>query len=272
MNFEKNSGQVEVLPYFANKISNKSSLNCFGDTESMDYSGFESNLNKYLNEKSITEMIKVNSEIKDILNKFKISIKINMGILNNLLGNHLPQTTKTALGIADFLPQELKTKVNKKALAEATGLHDIAKVIMPENIINKPGALNEKEREIMKEHARLSYEMLKTTDLDKETLNLIKKHHDSPQKINSDKIEDINLQILSIADIYSALREKRSYKAEMTREKALAILEKETNNGKFHPSIYNALVEYSQDEETKLRNRYHKWKIFDLKPINSFGS
>lgn len=277
MDLEKDSGKVGVCNYFANPIHNKTALQCYGDVDNADYSGFDSDLSKYLNEKSISEMIKVNSEITRILGKFKISIRINMGILNNLVRNHLPQTRDIAVGIADNLPQEIKPAVNKKALIEATSLHDIAKVIMPESIINKAGALTAHERQIMEEHAALSYEMLKTTDLSEETLKLIKHHHHAPHKTehtnpNNNLAETINLQILSISDIYSALREKRSYKAAMSKEKALEIINKETQEGKFHPCVYNALVKYTEQNEEKLNNRNSKWKIFNLKPVDRLSA
>jgi putative nucleotidyltransferase with HDIG domain len=242
---ELKSNQLGVENFFNAPTDNQCALRCYGDIDNMDYSGFDSNLYKYLNEKSILEMIKVNSEITRILDKFKIVIKINMKILHHLIRNHLPQTRDIALGIAKYLPKELKSEVNPKALAEATGLHDIAKVIIPENIINKPSSLNEYEREIMQEHAKLSYEMLKTTDLDKETLKLIKHHHYADER----GMYNINLQILSIADIYSALREKRAYKNEMSKEDALAIINKETLLGKFHPSVYKALADYADKDE-----------------------
>lgn len=281
MGLEKNSidhepCQVSVRDYFASPIDNKSALRCYGDVDNLDYSGFDSNLSKYLNEKSISEMIKVNSEIGKIFNKFKITIKIDMKILNNLVRNHLPQTRNIALGIANNLPHNFKSAVNRKALIEATSLHDIAKVIIPDNIINKAGALTPEEREIMEEHAILSYEMLKSTDLDKATLDLIKNHHQNPQKTGYPRVEenfvaDVNLQILSMADIYSALREKRSYKDEMSKEQALAIINKETNQGKFHPSVYQALVDYAEKDEDS-NNRRSKWQIFNLKAINGLSS
>lgn len=234
----------------------------YGAHKGAPYSIEEMSLNKYLNEKAISEMISVNSEITRILNKFKVSIKINMGILNNLVQNHLADTRKIAMGIADNLPHNFKSGLNRKALAEATTLHDIAKAIIPENIVNKEGALTDYEREIMKEHATLSYELLKSTDLSEETLNLIKNHHE-PQSIEE--------QILSMADIYSALREKRCYKAEMTKEQALKIIEKETVEGKFHPCVYGALVDYANMTEvlTKVKP---KWQIFNFKFINGFGT
>lgn len=270
---EKNSVDVtcksdcDVKEFFNKPINNQSALRCYGDVDSMDYSGFDSNLNKYLNEKAITEMIKVNSEITKILDKFKISIKINMGVLNHLVKNHLPHTRNIALGIAECLPDELQVEVNHKALVEATSLHDIAKAIIPETIINKVGALDEHEVEIMKEHAKLSYEMLKTTDLSDETLNLIKNHHYADERC----MYNINLQILSIADVYSALREKRSYKAEMSKEQALSIINKEVEQGKFLPSVYSALAKYAQKEDNSAKIN-SKRKFFNFKFTNSFCS
>lgn len=155
-------------------------------------------------------------------------------------------------------------------MVEATSLHDIAKAIIPENIINKSGTLTQDERKIMSEHARLSYEMLKTTNLDKETLDLIKNHHET-HPTSGDSITNINLQILSIADVYSALREKRSYKEEMSKEEALTVLNEETQQGKFHPSVYKALVDYA-DKEEKSNNSNSNRQIFNFKPVDSLSA
>lgn len=223
-------------------------------------------LSKYLNEKAISEMIKVNSEISKILGAFKIPVRINLKILNNLIRNHLPRTRRVALGIAQNLAKEFQSCVNVKALSEATGLHDLAKVIIPEDIINKDSALNDSEREIMEKHASLSYELLKNTDLDEETLNLIKNHHEKEEGLEN----DINLQILSMADIYSALREKRSYKPAMSKETSLCIIREEVIKGKFSPEVYEALAKYSKQED--LPEFKFDWQVFNFKPVNSFGS
>lgn len=272
MALEKNSNQPTMHDFFVDPIRSQNVVEkYFNVDENMEYLADE-NLSKYLNEKAISEMIQVNSEITRILNKFQIRVKINMKILNNLVKTHLSETRKIALGIASHLPSEYKSEVNHKALSEATSLHDLAKAIIPEHILNKAGALNDKEREIMEEHATLSYELLKTTDLSPETLNLIKNHHQNPQKSDHPGIEegfksDINLQILSIADIYSALREKRSYKGEMSVEESLEIINKETQQGKFSIHVYNALVRYTR--EMALTKRNSKWQIFDFKSVNS---
>lgn len=270
---EKSSEQISSHIDYASPIDTHSYVKNFGNS---DYHNItEPSLQKYLNEKSIAEMIKVNSEIEKIFAKFRLSVTVNMKILNTLVRNHLPETSNIALGIVNYLPQKFKHQVNKKALIEATNLHDIAKVIMPEHIINKAGTLTDEEREIMKEHAALSYEMLKTTDLSEETLNLIKDHHKTHDLTlfnNSDEdfIPEINLQILSMADIYSALREKRCYKAEMNKDEALKIIQKETQEGKFHPHLYRALMAYTEAQELAKVNR--KGQSFYSKLINRFRS
>lgn len=257
---EKDFGQPSVHDFFVNPIQSQSAVNPLCNGISTNSLGSDVTLSKYLNEKAISDMIQVNSEIKNILKKFRIPVKINMSILNNLVKNHLPQTKEIAMGIANHMPANFKPLINYKALAEATVLHDIAKVIIPETIINKQGSLTDFEREIMKEHAALSYELLKNTDLNEKTLNLIKNHH-NPQSIEE--------QILSVADIYSALREHRSYKSAMSKSQALAIISKEVERGKFHSSIYQALIEYTNNNESVQSGS--KWQIFCLKFANGFN-
>ena len=233
-------------------------------------------LYKYINSNAVSEMVKVNSEIARILNELKIPLKINMNVLHDLVKNHLPKTKKAAIGIANNLPEEFRSEVDLQALQKASVLHDYGKVLIPEKIINKQGKLTQKEREIMQKHSVLGYEMLKNTDLDDETLHLIKNHHQNAQKTGyphaeGNFIADINLQILSAADVYSALREKRSYKTEMSKNQALAIIHADVKQGKMHPYVFKALVDYANEEEN-LTKVQPKRKIFNLKLVNSLSA
>lgn len=270
MTLEKWSNRPSVQDFFSNPIQNQTAIQYRVNEEENNNHEIDVSLSKYMSEKSITEMIKVNSEIVRILKRFRIPIKINMKILYNLARHHLPHTRKVALAIASNLPEKYKSSINSKALAEATSLHDLAKVIIPENVLNKNGALNSAEREIMEQHAILSYELLKTTDLDKQTLDLIKNHHKAEHDGN-DANSDINLQILSIADIYSALREKRCYKKEMTREESLMVIQEEVTQGKFCRDIYEALVKYAQQEEKSAQLKSQGQIIYN-NLVDSFSS
>lgn len=212
-------------------------------------------ISKYGTEEAVLKMIKSNPEIIKILNESQMPIKINMKTLDDLNKNHLPETKKATLGIINNLPQEFKSAVNYQALQKAAVLHDYGKVLIPENILNKKGNLTEKEFNIMQNHSILGYEMLKTTDLNTETLELIKNHHQNAQKTGYPSLEktfvaDLNAQILSTADMYSALREKRPYKDEMSKNQTLAIIHKEMKDGKIHPYIFKALVDFANKQET----------------------
>lgn len=221
-----------------------------------DSFSINSDLSKYGSEKAIMDMVNANPEIMKILNEAKIPLKINMKTLDDLMKNHLAEARNVTSGVVNNLPQEFKTAINYQSLQKAAILHDLGKCLIPESIINKPGKLTEEEFQVMQKHAILSYEMLKTTDVDKDTLELIKNHHQNAQKTGYPQVEgafvsDINLQILEAADMYTALREKRSYKPEMTKNQALAIIHQDVKDGKIHPYVFKALVDYANQEEAK---------------------
>ena len=63
------------------------------------------------------------------------------------------------------------------------------------------------------------------------------------------KLPDINLQILNLADKYSALTEKRVYKEAFSPQKALTIIYSDVKKGNIHPFLFNALVKAVQANE-----------------------
>ena len=204
-----------------------------------------------LQKKLLKGMISLNPRIKKILNSFKIKPIINTKALRELSGGHMNDTCKIAMGIYSHLSDTVKNLVDINTLKEASMLHDMGKALIPSKILNKPTKLNRKERKIMNIHSTLGYELLKTQEISQDTLELIKYHHQNlkhsgyPLIISDDKISDIGVQIISTADKYSALREKRVYRKRLNRAEALLILYKEVLEGKIHREIYKALFEYA---------------------------
>ena len=204
-------------------------------------------------EENFTNLQKVQSEavtnphIREIMREYKLPVKINENELNKLHDGHLRDTRVIAAKIYSNLPPELKEGVNPKQLQDAAMLHDYGKILIPDRILNKKGELNDEEKAIMNLHSELGYELLKNKNLDENTLNLIKYHHQNPvgsgyPAVTNDYEHSIGAQILSAADEYMALREKRSYKDELSREEALAVIRKNVDNGEISPEIYSALV------------------------------
>lgn len=212
-------------------------------------------INRYTTESAIINMVKANPKIITILKEVNAPLSINMKELNHVLANHASDTKNIAKGITEHLPFSLQNKVDTKALLDAAYLHDVGKVLIPANILNKAGKLDERETQIMHKHSELGYELLKSTDIDKKTLHLIRNHHQNAKKTGYPFVDnsfnaDLNLQILSLADKYSALTEKRAYKEPLGAKQALTIIYKDVQEGKLHPFVFKALVNYASEKTT----------------------
>jgi len=198
-------------------------------------------------ENKIKAMAANNQNLQLIMALNKIPFKLNMEELQELKNGHCKRTRDLAGEIAKNLPASLRAEVNLKNLKDAAMLHDFGKVLIPQEVLNKPAALNEKEAEIMDLHSVLGYELLKNSGVNKEVLNLIKYHHN----FNDRPYFDINYDVLNIADKYCALTEKRVYKDAMTPKQALTVLMREAKEGKINPYVFNALVETVRKAQSK---------------------
>ena len=93
---------------------------------------------------------------------------------------------------------------------------------------------------------------ISSQNLSSQTLELVKYHHQNLKHsgypaLNNTKISSsIGIQIVSISDKYSALREARVYRKRLSRLDALLILYREVREGKILPEVYNALVKYAE--------------------------
>jgi len=196
---------------------------------------------RLFNENAIHNMIANNTELKKLLAENKLPVKLNMKELQELKNGHCKDTQEIAAKISKNLPVALRDEVNIKALKEGALLHDFGKVLIPPEILNKNGKLTEEEHKIMKLHSDIGYNLLKNTVQDPEVLALVRYHH--ANKINPDNfVPDINLQILNLADKFSALTENRVYKKAFTPQQALTIIYRDVQKGDVHPFLYNALA------------------------------
>ncbi|HET7889233.1 MAG TPA: HD domain-containing phosphohydrolase [Bradyrhizobium sp.] len=148
-------------------------------------------------------------------------------------------------GIAVAFALDIKfTSQDVKRLGIAATLHDIGKARIPLSILDKPGRLNPKEEDIMKQHPLIGYDLLKDIPgISIETLDAVKHHHEYldgsgyPDALASPQISDL-VRLLTISDIFAALIEARPYRAAMPREEAYKILS--DMNGKLETSLVKA--------------------------------
>lgn len=198
---------------------------------------------KLCDEALIRKQISQNSEIKRILLENHISNNLNMTELSELMTKHATDTQNVAAAIVSNLPMALKQKVDIKNLKDAAILHDFGKVLIPKEILNKNGPLTPEEHRIMDLHSELGYQLLRNTNVNNDVLNLVRYHHNNIENAQANHyVPDINLQILNLADKYSALTEKRVYKQAYSPQKALTIIYSDVKRGEVHPFLFNALV------------------------------
>ena len=192
------------------------------------------------NEYEIKKMVCENPQVLEILKNNKIPLKLNMAEIMELKNGHCQQTQDYCVGIVKNLMPALRQQVNIADLKDAALLHDFGKVLIPAQILNKNDILTEKEHYIMDLHSELGYQLLKNSGINPNVLNLVRYHHCNTN--NGNFIPDINLQILNLADKYSALTENRVYREKFSPNQALTILYKDVQNGNIDPMLYYALV------------------------------
>lgn len=164
--------------------------------------------------------------------------------------------------MTEILLKSLTHKTDKYALdretinliSNASTLHDVGKICIPSEILNKPGRFTNEEFAIMKQHSQMGADMMKEVPFQDEPLvkyayEICRWHHERydgrgyPDGLKGEEIP-ISAQVVSLADVYDALTSVRVYKPAHSHEKALAmILNGEC--GAFQPLLLECLVESS---------------------------
>ena len=156
---------------------------------------------------------------------------------------HSERVSEYAGKIAEAMGYDLE-RVEK--VKEISHLHDIGKLVIHENVLNKKGPLTDEEWLMIKEHPVLGEEVLKGAVFEEEMLAMVRSHHERcdgkgyPDKLQGDEI-NIFAQIISVADAFDAMTSSRAYRAALTRKEALA--EIQANSGtQFSAKVVSAAL------------------------------
>ena len=115
------------------------------------------------------------------------------------------------------------------AIRVGAHLHDVGKIRVPHEILNKPDRLSVDEFEIIKQHPVYGVELLASVDFPWDVKPIVRWHHEKidgsgyPDGLRGDELP-LSAQIIGIADVFDALTTARSYRAALPRGKALAEL------------------------------------------------
>ena len=144
-------------------------------------------------------------------------------------------------------------------LRQASPMHDIGKVAIPDAILNKPGRFDPDERKIMETHAQLGYDMLQASNrkLMKTAAIVAYQHHerwDGKGYPNQIAGEDIHIygRITALADVFDALGSARVYKPAWDDERIFTMF-KEERGKQFDPKLVDIFFEHL-DEFLQIRD------------------
>ncbi len=144
-------------------------------------------------------------------------------------------------------------------------LHDIGKIIVPTEVLNKPGKLTDEEWVIMKRHPEAGLELVADIDFPGDIGAIIRNHHERwdgagyPDGLKGDEIP-FAARILCVADVYDALTTTRSYRPGLTHARAAEIMRAST--GQFDPELLETFLAWAETADIPGRPTPQRMAIF----------
>ena len=137
-------------------------------------------------------------------------------------------------------------------------LHDIGKIIVPTEVLNKDGPLSPEEWAIMKRHPEAGLELVADIDFPGDVRSVIRNHHERwdgtgyPDGLAGEEIP-FAARILCVADVYDALTTARSYRDSLPH--ARAVEEMRASKGQFDPQLLEAFLGWAETSDVPARRR-----------------
>lgn len=134
-----------------------------------------------------------------------------------------------------------------RVLEMGTLIHDVGKIGVPDDVLNKPTGLTDDEYELIKAHPDIGYRMIEGIPMFKECAPIVRWHHERldgsgyPDGITGDRIPLV-VQIAAIADSFDAMTSTRAYREGLSIDVALAELRREAMMGRFEFRLIEVLA------------------------------
>ena len=156
------------------------------------------------------------------------------------------------------------SKTDISLISTAAAIHDVGKIAIPGEILNKPGRLTDEEFAIMKTHSEMGARMLEALPahqnepLVRRAYEICRWHHERydgrgyPDGLAGDEIP-ITAQVVALADVYDALTSERVYKKAIPHKKAVEMI-LDGQCGQFNPLLMDCLREMADNLPAAMKN------------------
>ncbi|OGV41579.1 MAG: hypothetical protein A2X46_02710 [Lentisphaerae bacterium GWF2_57_35] len=200
----------------------------------------------------LEEMVRAKSgQISEALDQIKASYQFTLEAMVAMLDareRELSQHSQRVRDLTVALAQHMGVKSpDLEEIGRGALLHDIGKIAIPDAVLQKPGALDADEWDVIKNHPQLGYSFLASSSYLKTAAEMVLSHHEHydgrgyPRGL---KGEDICLgaRIFAVIDAYDAMRSRRVYKTFVSKDEALEEICSKSGS-QFDPTVVEAFMD-----------------------------
>jgi putative nucleotidyltransferase with HDIG domain/PAS domain S-box-containing protein len=210
----------------------------------------------------ITEKRKTREQLDHTLGKLRAALGGIIQIIQEIVEKRDPYTAGHQRRVADLaraIAKEMGLSDDQVDAIRMSGIiHDIGKVVVPAEILAKPGRLSDSEFSLIKQHSRSGYDIVKAVDLPWPLSDIILQHHERldgsgyPQGLRGDGIM-IEAKVIAVSDVVEAMSSHRPYRAALGTDEAL----EEINQKKgslYDPDVVEACLRLFREKGYRLKD------------------
>lgn len=198
-------------------------------------------MRKSFKEVDILSSTRINES--ELLREVNLEISVLKG-LDIFTNAHVQGVVKTTMAMCQKMNMSYE---NIKKCVISAYLHDIGKIRVPPEILQKTARLTEEEYQEMKKHTIYGYEMCMEYPTFHKYASIVRAHHENldgtgyPDGLTADEIPT-EASLIKVADVYDALTQRRQYKDGYKQSEALSIMLNDVKAGKMSPDYYEILL------------------------------
>jgi HD-GYP domain-containing protein (c-di-GMP phosphodiesterase class II) len=198
----------------------------------------------------ITESKIMKKQLSKAIKDIKTAYENSINLINSIVERKDPYTASHQRKVRELalkIAEELNLNVEKtEVIDKASILHDIGKIFIPSEILNKPGKLTSFEMKMIKQHPEHSYQLIMEANLNTHMASVVLQHHERldgsgyPQGLTGDRIY-YEAKILAVADVVEAMSSHRLYRPALGLEVALKEIQQNASR-LYDQDVVNACV------------------------------
>lgn len=202
----------------------------------------------------------LNQAYQDLNKTYRATLLALTGMLDTRdVATHGHSLRVSAFTLRLAMELGIKDPVTLRNIEQGALLHDVGKIGVRDDVLRKPGPLNDQDWAEMKNHPELGFRMLKNIEFLRDALPIVRHHHEHwdgtgyPMGLKGEEIP-FEARVFAVADAFDAITSERPYSRARTYDEAIAILYAESGT-RFDPTVVGTFITISAAEWQRIRDR-----------------